>query len=175
MSDAVMKAPLVQRINWRIVGFAAVVVSIFGYGVWLYLETELSGGISQRGDHTVVDLKAMSTFVFDKRAGKIEDVPQQWRDLNGKKVITEGEMFVADMAGPMVDKFDLVYSISQCCYSGPPQVQHFVKARPVNGPVPNMHWSRVRVSGTLRVNIERNEFEITSVYQLEVDSVEKIL
>lgn len=175
MSDVAAKIPLHQRINWRIVGFAAVVVSIFGYGVWLYLATELSGGMRQRGDYTEVDLKAMSTFAFDKRAGKIEDVPQQWRELNGKKIIVEGEMFVADAAGPMVDKFDLVYSISQCCFSGPPQVQHFVKGRPVKGPVPNMHWSRVRVSGTLRVNIERNEYEITSVYQLDVDNVERVM
>jgi hypothetical protein len=174
MSEVAMKIPFSQRINLRIVVFAAVVLGLVGYPAYIYLETELTGGIRKLGDYTKVDLKAMSTFAFDKIAGRLEDVPRQWRDLDGKKVIVEGEMWAPTAAGPTTDRFDLCYSISNCCFTGPPQVQHFVKARPVNGPVPNMHYSRVRVTGVLRVKIEREEGQITSVYQLDVDTIEPV-
>lgn len=174
MSDIATKLPLSQRINWRIIGFTAIVLFLFGYPAYLYLDTELTGGMKQRGEYTEVDLKAMSTFAFDKVAGRMEDIPERYRALDGKKVILEGEMWAPNEAGQTVSRFDLVYSISQCCFTGPPQVQHFVKAKPMNGPVPNLHWTRVRVTGVLRVNLEREQGEVTGVYHLDVESIERV-
>jgi hypothetical protein len=174
MPEVAMKVPLSQRINLRILIFAGVVLFLVGYPAYLYLDTQLSGGIHRAGDYTKVDLKAMSTFAFDKVAGRIEDVPKRYRELDGQKVLLEGEMWAPMAAGPTTDQFDLVYSISQCCFTGPPQVQHFVKAKANHGPVPNLHYTRVRVTGTLRVDVQRENGEVTGVYHLDVDKVEPV-
>lgn len=176
MSELAMKASFLQRINFRIILFAAVVLGLLGTAAYLYLDTEISGGIRKHADYTEVNLKSMSTFAFDKIAGRLEDVPKQWRDLSGSRVMLEGEMWAPSVAGPTTNAFDLVYSIGQCCFSGPPQVQHFVKARSRNGgPMPNLHYTRVRVTGVLHVNVVREAGQVTSVYQLEVDNVEPLM
>jgi hypothetical protein len=121
-----------------------------------------------------VDLKAMSLFPLDQINGKIEDVPEKWRALDGQKVIVDGEMWDPLSAGNKIKGFQLVYSIAKCCFSGPPQIQHFVHARVVNGKSVGYYTGPVRVKGTLHVRMVRDESRITGVYHLDVESVEPV-
>src|SRR4051812_46583827 len=84
--------PLSERINWRIIIFVAVFVALLGWPLYTFLDASISGGIKNHGDYYEVDLKAMSSFPFDQKDGRIDDVPQQWRELNGKTVVMEGEI-----------------------------------------------------------------------------------
>src|SRR3954468_18129796 len=105
-----LKAPLTQRINFRLIIFSAVVLFLIGYPLYIYLHEEITGGIQDAGNgYTAVDLRAMSLFSFDQYNGRLEDVPSKWRDLNGKKVILSGEMWVPNNAGPEARAFDLCY------------------------------------------------------------------
>jgi hypothetical protein len=172
--------PLRQRINFRIVGFLAVLGLMLGYPLYIYLDSMLTGGIKQRADgYTEVNLKAMSTFTFDQKIGTIDDVPAKWRALDGKKVILVGEIapggFEARSSGQY---FQLVYSVAKCCYSGEPLIQHFIQST-----VPEDKFNTdniqtdgarpVEVRGTLKVDVTRDPEtnKINGIYHLTVESV----
>ena len=80
-------APLRERFNLRILVFVGVFALLLGLPFYLYMDAAVTGGIKNQGDHFAVDLKAMSTFPFDQENGRIDDVPQRWRDLEGKTVV----------------------------------------------------------------------------------------
>jgi hypothetical protein len=158
-------------INWRIIVFGAVVASLPLWVVYTYVSDVMQQGVGgKNGEYTQVELKWMSSFDFNQTAGTIDDVPKRWRDLDGQKVLLRGEIWAPNSAGPEMTQFDLCYSIAKCCFSGPPQVQHFVRSQAVKGPVPNYN-GLVEVRGTLHVNVIPGPDKIASVYQLDVDSV----
>lgn len=163
-----------SAINPRIIVFVLVIVGIFGtLGYWWW-SVAGTHGITQRGDAYQVDLKSMSTFPFDQRHGTLDDVPPRYRELDGKKVILIGEMWAPNASSPRLDKFELVYSIAKCCFSGPPQIQHFVQSSATNGPIP-FYSGLVRVTGTLKVDVTKDpDGKITGVYHVAVDSVEPV-
>jgi hypothetical protein len=166
--------PIGERINFRIVFFALFVLALIGFPAYWYFDSVFTKGIKQLDDgYLEVDLKAMSSFRFDQDSGTIEDVPAKWRDLDRKKVVLTGEMWAPFSSGDTVDEFDLVYSVSACCFSGPPQIQHFVKARKLPGAesIPVMDGVVV-VRGRLYVDVRKgDDGKIASVYQLDVESV----
>jgi hypothetical protein len=168
---AAVKVPLSQRINLRIIVFGLVMLAVIGYPIYLFVKEDITGGIVDHGSYKEVNLQAMSLFPFDQQNGRIEDVPQKWRDLDGKKVMLEGEMYAPGSASDELRRFDLVYSIQKCCMSGPPQIQHFVKSTVVNGKTVTYYNQQVRVTGTLHVGVKKGEAGIESVYTLDVDDV----
>jgi len=171
--ESAVKVPLSERINFRMIIFAAVVLALVGAPVYIYLDSRLSGGIKNHGDYLEVDLKAMSNFPFDQINGSITDIPKQFRELDGKRVMVEGEIWAPNSAGNELHNFELVYSIAKCCFSGPPQIQHFVQSQPVKGKIP-YYSGLVRVVGTLHVNVQKAGGQVSSVYQLQVESVEPV-
>ncbi|HEX8323406.1 MAG TPA: hypothetical protein VF595_05780 [Tepidisphaeraceae bacterium] len=172
-------APAPPRLSWltpRVVLFVLVFGSIVGLPVYLAFDHALNHGMRTRADGVIeVDLKAMSVFPMDQQAGRTEDVPERFRALDGKKVALIGEMYAPNASGQTVGQFDLVYSIAKCCFSGPPQVQHFVKSTPREaGTGMPFYGGMVRVTGTLSVGVQRDAEKVSSVYRLTVDAVEPI-
>jgi hypothetical protein len=170
-----VKVPLRERFNFRILAFAAIVLALIGFPMYIYLDSALSGGIHDRGDYLECDLKAMSTFPFDQNNGTRTDVPKQWRDLDGKRVQVVGEIYAPDSASPQLEHFQLVYSIAKCCFNGPPQIQHFVQAKAASAdkPVP-YYQGLVKVTGTLHVDVKRDAGKVTQVYAMDVERAEPI-
>ena len=169
------RPPLASRVTPRMVFFLLVVLVLVGYPVYVFVEAAVTGGIRDRGDYKEVDLKAMSLFHFDQNTGTIDDVPAKWRALDGQKVKVVGEMWEPYSAGNLVVGFELVYSIAKCCFSGPPQIQHFVQCRVVSGKTAGYHSGPVEVTGTMRVKVTRDDLgKITGVYHMEVESVKPL-
>lgn len=168
-----MKVPLSQRVNVRMIVFWLVMLALVGFPVYLFLDSTLTGGIRQRGDYTQIDLKAMSNFPFDQINGTQQDVPEIWLKQNGKKVILYGEMWQPQVAAGKISNFELCYSIAKCCFSGPPQIQHFVQAKAAPGSNVEYYDGLVKVTGTLHVNVIKSAGRIQSIYQLDVESVEQ--
>jgi hypothetical protein len=155
--------------------FLLVVLALVGYPVYVFVEAAVTGGIRDRGDYKEVDLKAMSLFHFDQNTGTIDDVPDKWRALDGQKVKVVGEMWQPYSAGNLVGRFELVYSIAKCCFSGPPQIQHFVQCLVSPGKTVGYHTGPVEVTGTMHVKVTRDEAgKITGVYHMEVESVRPV-
>src|SRR5450432_2525190 len=169
-----VKIPFRERLNFRLIIFLLVVGTPLVWVMYTFLNAELTHGIQDAGNgYTHVDLKAMSTFAIDQTNGRIDDVPEMWRKLDGKKVILEGEIWAPDSASAELNHFDLCYSITKCCFSGPPLVQHFVKSKPSQGTV-SFYNGLVKVKGTLHVSIIPGGDKIASIYQLDVESVEPV-
>jgi hypothetical protein len=165
-----------QRINIRMIAFAAVIVLLLGYPLFVYVDSAMSGGIKDAGDgYLEVNLKHMSSFTFDQQNGTAADVPEKFRALDGKKVILVGEMWNSQESGNTVTSFELCYSIAKCCFSGPPQVQHFVQAKVPEGTLARYYNGPVRVKGTMQVKVVRDPQagKVASVYQIAVESVER--
>lgn len=170
------RVPLSQRVNFRMIIFAAVVLLLIGTPVYIYLDSALSGGIHHHGDITECDLKAMSNFPFDQTNGTTNDIPKQWRDLDGKRIQVTGELYAPDSASNDLDHFDLVYSIAKCCFSGPPQIQHFVHSKVKDGGTVPYVSGLVEVVGVLKVNVQKDAKtgKITQVYAMDVESVKPL-
>jgi hypothetical protein len=168
------KVPLSERVNIRMIVFAAVVLLLIGTPVYIYLDSTLSGGIHVEGNLARVDLKAMSNFPFDQTNGTIDDVPKQWRDLNGKRVELQGEIYAPQSAGDSVARFDLVYSIAKCCMVGAPQVQHFVHSRVKDGGAVPYYNGLVSVVGVLKVDVKQDAGKVSQVYALDVEDVKPL-
>ena len=169
------KPPLWERINLRMVAFIAFIALLVGYPVYVMVDMQLTGGVKQlEGGYTYVDLKAMSTFNFDQNNGTINDVPAKWRELDGKKLVLHGEMWQPTGAGPYVNNFELVYSIAKCCFSGPPQIQHFVHSTAQPGAKLAYYEGTVEVKGVLHVDVKKEAGAVKSVYQFDVESVRPV-
>jgi len=170
-----VRSPWWQRMNWRLIIFVIAVGIVVGYPLYVYLDAAVSGGIKDAGGgYKEVDLKAMSTYFFNQEEGKIDDIPAKWRALDGQKVVLYGEMWQPQSAGPFVDSFQLCYSIAKCCFSGPPQVQHFVDSKSVPGTKLEYFSGLVKVKGILHVNVKKGEGKVQSVYQLDCESIEPV-
>ncbi|MGH7176227.1 MAG: hypothetical protein ACREJC_02500, partial [Tepidisphaeraceae bacterium] len=102
----------------------------------------------------------------------IDDIPKKWRELDGQKVVLYGDMWQGFDAAGKLAGFDLCYSIAKCCFSGPPQVQHFVKSKVVPGRTVGYYNSQVKVTGILHVKVISGPEKVDSVYQLDVETVE---
>lgn len=163
------------QFNPRLIAFAAVILVVVGYPLYLYIDSEVTGGIKQRGDYAEVDLKAMSLFEFDQAKGTLTDVPEKWRDLNGKKIKVRGEIAPTNFSAKEANQFDLVYSVAKCCFQGRPQVQHFVKSTVKGAKTAPYYQGLVEVEGTLHVNVENDGQQVTSVYQIDVDKIQPVL
>lgn len=174
---AAAKVPLSERINLRMVIFFAVILIPIGYVVYLFADTWLSHGIwdarDQRyGAYKKVDLKAMSLFEMNQISASDADIPGEYRALDGKRVMLVGEQYLGSRSrGPQLE-FDLVYSISKCCFNGPPKIQHFVKCRAVPGKNIEYYSGLVKVVGTLHVGVRTENGRVGSVYRMDVESVE---
>jgi hypothetical protein len=171
-----LHTPWYHRVNWRIVIFVIAIGIVVGYPLYIYLDAALSGGIKDAGGgYKEVDLKAMSTFHFPQQDGTINDIPTKWRELDGKKVVLYGEIApTMTSAGPFIETFQLCYSVAKCCYSGPPQVQHFVDSRPIPGAQLSYASGLVKVKGILHVKVKKGEEKVDSVYQMDVESLEPV-
>jgi hypothetical protein len=168
------KVPFSERFNIRMLVFGLVMLMPIGYIVYDFLDQVITGGIKDIGNgYKLVDLKAMSNFPLDQVAGKQEDIPQKWRDLDGKHIVLYGEMWQPMSAGDdNVAAFDLCYSITKCCFNGPPQVQHFVRSRVVPGKSLSYYPNLVKVTGTLHVHLMQEAGRVSSVYQMDVENIE---
>ncbi len=152
--------------------FAAVLlVPVLALG-WVFIDASRTGGVYERPDGVkFVNLQQMVTFPFDQRDGTVEQVPETYRQLDGERVALRGEMWVDSASRGEVENFSLVYSIGDCCFSGEPKVQHFVRSSTEPGRGVPLHRGIVEVVGKLRVDIEKQNGVVTGVYHLDVESV----
>jgi hypothetical protein len=149
-------------------------IFLFGYPTWEYVDSLVTGGITMRDGLLVVDLKALSSFEMDQDNGTNEDIPLRYRKLDGKRVLLVGQMYNPYGANDKVQAFTLVYSISNCCFNGPPKVQHFIQATVPSGKaVDDLSNDFVDVVGTLHVGVESEAGHVQSVYRIDVEKVTK--
>jgi hypothetical protein len=159
--------------SWRAIALIATVIFLFGYPIYVYTDSLITGGITQRGDLLVVDLKALSSFEMDQDTGTTQDIPLRYRQLDGKRVLLIGQMWDPYTADGKIRAFTLVYSISNCCFNGPPKVQHFIQAVVPEGHAVDYSSDFVDVVGKLHVGVESAEGHVQSVYRIDVEKVAK--
>ncbi|HEX4055579.1 MAG TPA: hypothetical protein VHX86_15045 [Tepidisphaeraceae bacterium] len=167
-----------ERVNWRILVFVAVVAMPIALLFFWWLDEAISGGIHDYGAYKEVDLKAMSTFDMDQMNATMQDIPEKWRNLEGKKVLAVGEMWAPNYAGDSerLSYFQLVYSKTKCCFSGPPLAQHFVDGYVVKGAHVYYYDVPVKVMGTIHVYVRKDPTSgvIKSIYHVDVEKVTPI-
>ena len=171
------KLPLSQRINLRVIVFAAVILGLVGWPIYTFVKQALTHGIEDYGSYKKVDLKAMGNFLIDNYAtATLNDVPKQYRELDGQKIELAGEIYAPNETGQRLHEFELVYSIQRCCVNGPPLAQERVFARVPNVkglPLPDGS-GYARVTGTLHVTMHREAGQVTKVYEMDVDKIERM-
>jgi hypothetical protein len=177
LSYASPKAAPWRRINWRIAIFAAVVLTIIGVPFYIWANEVITGGVHNYGSYKEVNLKAMSSFDMDQTNAVMEDIPGQFRAIDGQEVMMQGEMWAPTYAGDeQISYFQLVYSKTKCCFSGPPLAQHFVDGFVTDKAKVYMYDNvPVKVWGKLHVYIRKDAGgTIKSIYHVDVTKVEPI-
>jgi hypothetical protein len=88
----------------------------------------------------------------------------------------QGYMYGPEDAGAKGRRFQFVYNVTKCCFSGPPQVQErvFVVAKK-DIPIYDM-YTFAEVVGTLHVRVIKDPTsgKITSVYDLDCESAKAL-
>jgi hypothetical protein len=110
---------------------------------------------------------------MDQDTGTTDDIPVRYRQLDGKRVLMTGQMWDPYAADGRIRAFTLVYSISNCCFNGPPKVQHFIQATVPSGQAVEYSSDFVDVVGTLHVGVQAAEGHVQSVYRIDVEKVAK--
>ena len=173
--DAAAKAPITERINLRVISFVVILAAVFLFLFGGAIKQLMTGGIVDRGDYVEVDLFTISNFEMDQGVAATDDsVPAEFRRLDGKRVQLIGEMYrPLEVRGTGdVREFDLVYSISKCCVTSSPKIQHFIRSKVMKDKEVKYHPGLVKVVGTLRVGVEKQDGRVVSVYRLDVESAE---
>jgi hypothetical protein len=164
-----------SRINLRAIIFAAVLLLPLGWMVKTYVTLTVSKGIENTTrygkDYKTVDLKSLGNFAFNDQVDSEQQVPREYRDLDGKKLLLSGQMFSNDGA-LRSNSFQLVYSIQKCCFNGPPQVQERVFCKIPNGKLVPIFDDLTDVYGTLHVRAQREAGKVISLYDLDVERIE---
>ncbi len=168
-------APSPRRgtINIRMIAFLAIVSFPFIWFGYIFLNDRLTNGIEHHANYEEVNLKAMGNFPFDQRDGSVDSIPARWRQLDGKRVMLEGFMWAGRSAAPRINEFQFVYSITKCCFNGPPLVQERVFARTKDNASVAYFGDLVKITGTMHVKVEKDAGVVTAVYSMDVDKVEK--
>ena len=167
------KKPWWRWLTWRGLMLVATAVFLFAYPTYVYTWNLITGGITHQGDLLKVDLQAMSGFEMDQDAGTNDDIPQRYRQLNGKRVLLTGQMWEPYVADGKIHNFTLVYSITNCCFNGPPKVQHFIQATVLPGRIVELFQRFRRRVGTLHVGVRSGEGHVQSVYRIDVEKVKR--
>jgi hypothetical protein len=165
-----------SSINFRLIAFLAIVAIPLLFPVYVFVNQTLTGGIQRADGFSKVDLKSLGFFEFEQTTGTIKDVPKKWRDLDGQKVQLTGYMF-SNLAASRVRDFELVYSVTKCCFNGPPMVQERVFVHiPADRPaMPYNMAAFMQMTGTLHVKVVKNEDGvIQSVYTLDLEAAQQL-
>jgi hypothetical protein len=157
--------------NPRLLVLILVIAAPLGWMAYTFVKLSVTGGIEQVGDYKQVDLKSMGNFTFDDRKGTVKDVPEQYRALDGQKVLLVGQMYADLSADDMVNSFQLVYSIQKCCFGGPPKVQERVFAQAPGGKKVPVYSALAKVYGILHVRTKIEGGKVVSLYDMDVEKV----
>lgn len=158
-------------LNPRMLVILLVVLLPVGWLVWTFARLTLSGGIEQAGQYKLVNLKEMGNFPFNDISGTPQDVPARFRQLDGQKVLFEGQMYVDYTTAAQVDRFQLVYSIQNCCFNGPPRVQERVFAH--SSRLMPVYTELTKVYGTLHIRVSKENGKVVSLFDMDVERVER--
>jgi hypothetical protein len=162
----------IRKTSWTAKLLIVAMAIIVGYPLFDAVDGAIPHHLRQRGGVWVCDLKTLGNFDFDQANGKTEDIPKEFRDLDGRRIKVTGEMWAPFRADGKVIDFDLVYSVASCCFSGPPRIQHIVKARLRSGAAAQYSHGRVDAEGTLHVGVVKTGEAIDSIYRMDVDRLE---
>ena len=167
---------VLSRVNPRVVTVAAVILLPLAWMVWTFAKLSISSSIETVGKYTTVDLKSLGYFPFSDIDGTVADVPKQYAALDGKKMLLVGQMVPDNKdASPFVDHFQLVYSIQNCCFNGPPKVQERVFVHvPAGGRKVPVLGGLTKVYGTLHVRALRENGLVVSLYDMDVEKIEEV-
>jgi hypothetical protein len=164
---------LSKSVNSRMIALIAVICLPVAWMTYTFVKLSSSAGIEDMGGYKRVDLKAMGNFPFDDAFDGEQAVPAVYRQLDGQKVLLIGQMYVDFTTEPLVDRFQLVYSIQNCCFNGPPKVQERVFAHVPSGSTEKMpvYSGLAEVYGTLHIRAQREKGRVVSLYDMDVEKI----
>jgi hypothetical protein len=176
--SSVIPIPWYQRINLRMLIVGLIVVVPVGAIVYTIVDQMVNKGQwaqndARYGSYTLVDLQQMSSFEMDQTTATNNSIPEDFRKLDGKRVMLKGEMFNGSATGNSA-QMSLVFSIQKCCVGASPKIQHFIKLTAPQGQEIQYYPGLVRVVGTLKVGVEKEGGAIASVYRMTVERVEPV-
>lgn len=146
-----------QLLRWALVLTPAILGIVISLGPWL--RDRYRGRPYRR-----ISLQELGNFPFNELNGTEKDIPDEFRKLDGTRVVVEGMMWDLHRAGPGTMKFQLVYNVQQ---RPVPLVQNRVFVYATAGQPTHWFDEQVFVRGVLHVHLRRDDQgSVREVYSL---------
>jgi hypothetical protein len=169
-----MKCSRTRRI-WFLIWLAPAVLTglwLAGKFGWFYYHVY----VLSPGAYVQVDLRALQHFDVDPERGTTGDIPEQFRKLDGRRVMVEGIMYNPQDAGNGAVEFQFLPQVPHNEHR-PPLVQERIYARVSSTGPPFVlfdMYAPARIYGVLHVRVVRDETgTIHSVYDMHVERTER--
>jgi hypothetical protein len=118
-----------------------------------------------------MDFATLGGFTLDQNKGKLADIPQSIRQLDGQRIAIDGYMIPMDVE-ENITEFALVPTLDRPDPSPPPPAQQTIVARIVTGQVSAYYPDQIRVCGILHVRITQDDGDLVSIFEMTVESIQ---
>jgi hypothetical protein len=98
-------------------------------------------------------------------------IPENIRQLNGKKVVIQGFLLPVRMDEGLAVEFLLMRNQSMCCYGVPPKITEWITVRMSGKGVKPVMDQPIAVVGTLHVGPARENGFLTGIYSIDGEKV----
>jgi hypothetical protein len=115
-----------------------------------------------------MQIKELGNFEYDPDKGG--GIPKDVFGLAGAQIRLTGFMIPMDSAD-RITQFALVPSLFACCFGQPPQIQHTIVVNCPPGKAVAYFPDQISVEGTLKVDEQKEDGFIVSIFQLKADSI----
>jgi hypothetical protein len=147
--------------------FCCVLSLVIGTAAWWASRPKFGAGS--------VDVAELGKFELDQVNGVDADIPERIRRLDGQRVILLGEMWEPmsrDGSDAGVAAFDLMRPAETYWGTPPPHVQRHVRCRVPAGRRVEYYPNTVQTIGVLHVGVMRDNGRISSVFRMDVESIQ---
>ncbi|HEY1686873.1 MAG TPA: DUF3299 domain-containing protein [Tepidisphaeraceae bacterium] len=120
------------------------------------------------GQVQTMSIKELGNFEYDPDKGG--GIPKDVYGLSGSDIKLTGFMIPMDSAD-RITQFALVPSLFACCFGQPPQIQHTIVVNCPTGKAVAYYPDQISVEGTLKVDEQKEDGFIVSIFQLKAQSI----
>jgi len=117
------------------------------------------------------DIVELGTRVSETHAAFMNQIPLEVRNLNGAKCAIRGFLVPLQMDDGLAIEFLLMRDQTACCYGLVPKINEWVSVRVKGMGVKPQMDQPITICGTLRVNDQRENGYLVSLYQFEAEKV----
>ena len=142
----------------------------------------VGNAVASIGEYSVVGFDKLSGFKYEvpedtntnavAQAKSDEQIPEQVRDFNGKRVALKGFMLPLKVEGGLVTELLIMRDQSMCCYGAVPKINEWVSVKMTSKGVKPVMDQAVTLFGKLKVGGIRENGYLVGIYGMDGEKMD---